>query len=105
MREFAKAIEEGRLKPMVVGPNEIDIPGQIKSPGSAQPQTPGGDIFGQILRDLLGGKGGQTQPAGLTNGVGSAVFGDRIEAGQRIEQDQLDSLQEVFERFSGAARR
>jgi len=105
MRELAKAIEEGRLKPVVIGPYEIDVPGQIKSPGSAQPQTPGGDIFGQILRDLLGGKGGQMQPAGLTNGVGSAVFGDRFEAGQRIEQDQLDSLQEVFERFSGAARR
>ena len=105
MRELAKAIEEGRLKPIVIGPYEIDIPGQGQSPGSAPPQTPGGDILGQILRDLLSGKGGQMQPAGLTNGVGSAVFGDRLEAGQRIEQDQLDSLQEVFDRFSGAARR
>jgi hypothetical protein len=108
MRELAKAIEEGRLKPIVVGPYEIDIPGQGQAkpsgPGQA-PQVPGGDILGQILRDLLSGKGGQAQPAGLTSGVGSAVFGDRLEAGQDLEQDQLDSLQEVFDRFIGAPRR
>jgi hypothetical protein len=104
MRELAKAIEEGRLKPVVVGPIEIGIPGQAGPGSSGQTQSPMGDIFGQILRDLLGGKGGQSQPAALMDGMGSAVFGDRLEAGQRIEQDQLDSLQEVFERFSGAAR-
>ena len=33
MRELAKAIEEGRLKPIVVGPIEIYIPGQAKPSG------------------------------------------------------------------------
>jgi hypothetical protein len=99
MRELAKAIEEGRLKPVVVGPFEIDVPGQAGPAGSGQTQAPAGDIFGQILRDILGGKGGQTQPAGLT------IFGDRLEAGQTVEQEHLDSLQEVFDRFSGVQRR
>ena len=99
MRELAKAIEEGRLKPIVVGPVEIDIPGQGKPSGPGQPQTPGGDILGQILRDLLSGKSSQAQLAGLKNGAGVAVFGDRLESGQNIKQDQLDSLQQVFDRF------
>ena len=96
MRELAKAIEEGRLKPVVVGPIEIGIPGQAGPAG--QTQTPMGDIFGQILRDLLGGKGRQTQPAGLT------IFGDRLEAGRAVEQNQLDSFQKVFDRFLGNQR-
>ena len=105
MRELAKAIEDGRLKPVVVGPIEIGIPGQAGPAGSAdQTQTPTGDIFGQILRDLLSGKGGQLKPATLTNGMGSAVFGDRFEAGQRVEQAHLESLQELFDRFSAAER-
>jgi hypothetical protein len=104
MRELAKAIEEGRLKPIVVGPVEIGIPGRTKLGSPGQSQTPGGDILGQILRDLLSGKSGRAQPAGLKNGVGAAVFGDRLESGQDIEQDQLDSLQEVFDRFVGAPR-
>jgi hypothetical protein len=105
MRELAKAIEDGRLKPVVVGPIEIGIPGQAGSAGSAnQTQTPTGDIFGQILRDLLSGKSGQLKPAALTNGMGSAVFGDRFEAGQRVEQAHLESLQELFDRFSAAER-
>ena len=102
MREFAKAIEEGRLKPVVVGPIEIGIPGQAGPAG--QTQTPMGDIFGQILRDLLSGKSGQLKPATLADGMGSAVFGDRLELGHRIKQDQLDSLQEVLDRFSAAQR-
>lgn len=92
MRELAKAIEEGRLKPVVVGPIEIGIPGQAGPAG--QTQTPMGDIFGQILRDLLGGKGGQSKPAG------SMVFGDRLEPGRSVEQAQLKSLQQVFDRFA-----
>lgn len=104
MRELAKAIEEGRLKPVVVGPIEIGIPGQAGPGGPGQTQAPAGDIFGQILRDLLGGKGGQTKPATLTNGMGSAVFGDRFETGQRVEQAHLEGLQELFDQFSAAER-
>ena len=100
MRELAKAIEDGRLKPVVVGPIEIGVPGQAGPAG--QPQNPMGDVFGQILRDLLGGKGGQLKPASLAHGMGSAVFGERLDAGRNIDQAQLESLQQVFERFSGA---
>ena len=63
-----------------------------------------GDVFGQILRDLLGGKGGQLKPVSLADGVGSAVFGDRLDAGRDIEQAHLESLQQVFDRFRGAQR-
>ena len=102
MRELAKAIEEGRLKPVVVGPIEIGIPGQAGPTG--QTQTPMGDIFGQILRDLLGGKGGQLKPASLADDMGLAVFGDRLEPGHRVEQAQLERLKEVFDRFSASPR-
>jgi hypothetical protein len=105
MRELAKAIEEGRLKPVVIGPYEVDIPGKANSPASTPPQPPGGDILGQILRDLLSGKGGQMQPAGLTQNVGSAVFGERLEPGHSLDQDQFDSLQEVLDKFSSFPRR
>src|SRR5262245_5337238 len=105
MRELAKAIEDGRLKPIVVGPIEIGIPGQTGPAGetqSPQTQTPMGDIFGQILRDLLSGKGGQLKPASLAGGMGSAMFGDRLEAGQRVDPAHLRSLQEVLDRFNAA---
>jgi hypothetical protein len=105
MRELAKAIEEGRLKPVVVGPIEIGIPGQAGPTGQTQPpqtQSPMGDIFGQILRDLLSGKGGQLKPATLAGGMGSAVFGDRLEAGQGVDPAHLKSLQEVLDRFNAA---
>ena len=102
MRELAKAIEEGRLKPVVVGPIEIGIPGQAGPAG--QTQTPMGDIFGPILRDLLGGKGAQLKPATLINGMGSAVFGNRLEAGPNVDQAHLKGLQEVFDRFGAPQR-
>ncbi|MET0500318.1 MAG: DUF937 domain-containing protein, partial [Candidatus Binatia bacterium] len=94
MRELAKAIEEGRLKPVVVGPVTIGIPEQTGPTG--QTQSPMGDVFGQILRDLLSGKGGQLKPATLAGGIGSAVFGDRLEAGQGVDPAHLRSLQEVL---------
>src|SRR5262245_31380489 len=105
MRELAKAIEDGRLKPIVVGPIEIGIPGQTAPTGqtqSPQTQSPMGDVFGQILRDLLSGKGGQLKPASLAGGMGSAMFGDRLEAGQRVDPAHLRSLQEVLDRFNAA---
>ena len=98
MRELAKAIEEGRLKPVVVGPVTIGIPEQTGPTG--QTQSPMGDVFGQILRDLLSGKGGQLKPATLAGGIGSAVFGDRLEAGQGVDPAHLRSLQEVLDRFN-----
>ena len=105
LRELEKGIREGRVKPVIVGPYEIDIPGTSKPGAPGQTQTPGGDILGQILREMLGGKGGKLQLPGQTSGLGSAVFGDRIETGTDIDQSQIDSLQEVFDRFLGAQRR
>ena len=101
LRELEKAIREGRVKPVIVGPYEIDIPGQAGPAGSGQPQAPGGDILGQILREVL--KGGQAQLP--RQGVGAAVFGDRLEPGRGVEQAQIDSFQEVLDQFLGAQQR
>ena len=109
LRELEKAIREGRLKPVVIGPVEIGIPGQPgpgqaggqQSPGQTQ-QAPGGaDIFGQILREILGSAGGQ---AGR-QGAGAAVFGDLIEPGQKATQKERDAFQEVLDSFLGGGRR
>jgi hypothetical protein len=107
LREMEKAIREGRLKPVVIGPYEIEIPKQAGPSGSGQSQTPAGDIFGQILRDLLSGKAGQVpgQPASLMDGVGAAVFGDRLEAGQKVTKSQVDAFQQIFEQFLGTQPR
>ena len=107
LRELGKAIQEGRLKPVVVGPYEIDIPKQAGPAGSGQPQIPGGDVLGQILRDLLSGKGGQVQVPSPAPGssLGSLVFGNRIEPGREVEQSQLDSFEQVLDQFLGAQRR
>jgi hypothetical protein len=109
LRDLEAAIREGRLKPVVIGPYEIDIPGQASpaEPGGKS-QSPGGDILGEILREALGGALGQGKKSGafgLKGGAGAALFGDRLEAGPNIEQRQLDSLQEVFDRFVGARPR
>jgi hypothetical protein len=99
MRELEKAMREGRLKPVVVGPFEIDIPQQQQPTGSGQPQTPGGDILGQILRDILSGKSGQLQVPrqALTRGLGSAVFGNRLEV-PNVSQKQIDNIQRLLDR-------
>lgn len=107
LRELEKGIREGRVKPVIVGPFEIDIPGKSGPAAPNQPQNPGGDILGQILRDLLSGKGGEAQvpSPGQPSSLGSAVFGDRIETGRDVEQSQIESLQEVFDQFLGTRRR
>ena len=78
------------------------MPGQAGPTSGGQPQQiPGGDVLGQILRDILSGAGGQVQvpKQALTNGAGAAVFGDRLEAGRDVKQSQLDSYQRVLNRF------
>jgi hypothetical protein len=123
LQELQKGIQEGRIKPVIIGGGPIQIPmpgGQGETIPSDQ-QVPGGDILGQILRDLLGGAGGPArtpQPSGqsgdlkdlsdlsrklgATDSVGEKVFGERFEVGRDIEQDHLDNIQRVFDRFSGA---
>jgi hypothetical protein len=103
LRELEKGIREGRIKPVIVGPYEINIPGQAGPAGQPQ-QMPGGDILGQILRDMLGGKAGQVQLPGQASGLGTALFGDRIETGRDVEKSQIDTIQEVLDRFIGPAR-
>src|SRR5262245_55995665 len=41
-------------------------------------------------------------PRASAAGTGAAVFGDRIETGRNVDQSQLDSFQQVFNRFLGA---
>jgi hypothetical protein len=109
LRELEKAVREGRVKPVVVGPFEIDVPAQGGSSPSGQTQAPGGDIFGQILREILAGRPGQMpkqgQPAALlggAGGAGAAVFGERLEAGRSVKKSDLDSFQKVLDRFPEA---
>jgi hypothetical protein len=133
LRELDKGIREGRIKPVIIeggpvpmpggqgGPMQMPMPGGQPGPtpsGPQAPQAPGGDIFGQILRDILGGAGGAArvpqQPGqspqmkdlsdmsrqlGVMGGTGAAVFGDRFEAGRDVEQGHLDNIQSVFDRF------
>jgi hypothetical protein len=103
------------------GPAQIPMPGGQGETMPSGPQAPGGDILGQILRDLLGGGGGPvrapqpsgqprelkdlsdlTKQLGAMDSVGEKVFGDRFEVGRDIEQDHVDNIQRVFDRFYGA---
>ena len=134
LQELQKGIQEGRIKPVIIGggPIQIPMPGgqggpvQIPAPGGqAGPQAPGGDVLGEILRDILGGgatgsgrvpqQPGQSpstkdlsdlsRQLGVMGGAGEAVFGDRLEVGRDVEQDHLDSILSVLDRFFGAQRR
>ena len=130
VRELEKGIREGRINPVIIGggPVQIPMPGGQKGPMPSGPegQMPGGDIFGQILRDVLGGAvGGPTQmpqgrqgqspqikdlsdlskQLGVMGGAGAAVFGDHFETGRDVEKEHLDNIQSVFDRFFGAQQR
>src|SRR6516165_413240 len=131
LREMEKGIREGRIKPVIIGGGPVQIPlpsGQEdqtpSSPGGQQ--MPGGDIFGQILRDVLGGALGRSGPTaprqqapsppmkdlsdlsktlGVMGGAGAAVFGDHFEVGQDVDKSHVANIQNVFERFMSAQRR
>jgi hypothetical protein len=131
LRELEKGIREGRIKPVIIGggPVQIPIPGGQQGPvpsGPDAPRVPGGDIFGQILRDVLGGAvGGPAQmpqgqqgqspqtkdlsdlskQLGVMGGAGAAVFGDHLETGRDVEKGHVDNIESVFDRFFGAQRR
>jgi hypothetical protein len=131
LRELEKGIREGRIKPVIIGggPVQIPIPSGQKGPmpsGPDVPRVPGGDIFGQILRDVFGGAvGGPAQmpqerqgqspqmkdlsdlskQLGVMGGAGAAVFGDHFEPGRDVEKEHVDNIQNVFDRFFGAHRR
>jgi hypothetical protein len=128
LRELEKGIREGRVKPVIIGggPVRIPMPGGQQSPmpsGPDEQQMPGGDIFGQILKEIFGGAlGGPAQiPQGrqgqspelkdlsdLTKkmgGAGAAVFGDHFEVGRDVDKSHVNNIENVFDRFSGARRR
>jgi hypothetical protein len=131
LREMEKGIREGRIKPVIIGGGPVQIPlpsGQEdQTPsGPAGQQMPGGDIFGQILRDVLGGAIGRSGPTpqrqqapsapmkdlsdlsktlGVMGGAGAAVFGDHFEVGQDVDKSHVANIQSVFERFMSAQRR
>jgi hypothetical protein len=134
LREVSKGIQNGTIKPVIIGgggPIQIPMPGEQVPSGSGVPQqAPGGDIFGKILRDVLGGAlGGARMPEGggaqmprspsppmkdlsdltrqlgVMGGAGAAVFGDQFEHGQDVEQSRLDNIQSILDRSLGAQRR
>jgi Bacterial protein of unknown function (DUF937) len=133
LREVAKGIQNGTIKPVIIGgggPIQMPMPGgqAPSSPGVPQ-QVPGGDIFGEILRNVLGGalgggdarmpRGGGaqtpqspmkdlsdlTKQLGVMGGAGAAVFGDQFEHGQDVEQSRLENIQGILDRSSGTRRR
>ena len=137
LQELQKGIQEGRIKPVIIGSGPVPMPSpggpggsvQIPAPGGqampipSGPQVPGGDVLGQILRDMLGGAtggarapqrpaqspqmkdlSGMSRQLGVMGGAGQAVFGDRFDIGRDVEQAHLDKIQNVFERFFGTQR-
>lgn len=117
---------ERRQAPSPQAPSPQTQSPQAPSP-QQMPQSPGGDILGQILRDLLGGGGGpgrvpqrpspqdsspqmkdlsdMSRQLGIMGGAGQAVFGERFEVGRDVEREHLEGIQGVFDRFFGAQRR
>ena len=121
LRELQKAIQDGRLKPVIIG---LPMPGQqapmpsggaqdgdsFPGPLPSTPQAPsdGGRTrrcrartsLSKIFRDALSkatGAGSRTTQAGL----GSAVFGDRLEHGQDVDQRDLGDIERMFDQFFG----
>ncbi len=127
VRELAKGIQNGSIKPVVIGGGPVQIP----MPGGQSPSgsIPGGDVFGKILRDVLGGAlgtGGAQAPQGggqpsappmkdlsdltkqlglMGDGAGAAVFGERFEHGLDVEPSHLANIQSVLDRSQGSERR
>jgi hypothetical protein len=131
MRELLKGIQNGTIKPVVIGggPVQMPMPGGQAPSGPEAPQMPGGDVFGKILRDVLGGVlggGGAQMPQGggqpsappmkdlsdltkqlgvMGGGVGTAVFGERFEHGLDVEPSHLDNIQSLLDRSHDSERR
>ena len=123
LRELQKAIQDGRLKPVIIGlpmpgqqapmpsgpPGADSFPGPMPSTPPApsdegqDPQVPGADILSKIFRDALSkatGAGSRSTQAGL----GSAVFGDRFEHGQDIDRRDLGDIERMFDQFFGGRK-
>ncbi len=46
-----------------------------------------------------------TKQLGVMGGAGAAVFGDKFEHGQNVDQSHLDNIQGIIDRSYGADRR
>ena len=75
---------------------------QMPQGGGAQiPQMPqGGQPTPPPMKDLSD----LTKQLGVMGGAGAAVFGDRFEHGQDVDQSHLDNIQGVLDRFRGVER-
>jgi len=104
LKELGKAVQEGRVKPVIVGPGGSRPGHAAPGGGQAQPQSQGGGIFGDILKEVLGGALGQggagrQSLAGPASGAGALVFGEALEHGTSITEQDTKSLQEIFDRL------
>ncbi len=45
-----------------------------------------------------------TRQLGVMGGAGAAVFGDRLDHGQDVDQSHLDNIQGILDRLKGADR-
>lgn len=104
LKELGKAIQEGRVKPVIVGPGGANFPGQQAPSGGGQAQPQGGGIFGEILKEVLGGALGQRASVRQSlmapaDGAGAMVFGDALEHGTDLAEHHAASLEEIFGRF------
>lgn len=101
LKELGKAVQEGRIKPVIIGPG--GLPGGQPPGGSGQSQPQGGGIFGDILKEVLDGalnQGGAGRQSLAATGAGALLFGDALEHGTRIADQQIESLQEVLDGFA-----
>jgi hypothetical protein len=86
-----------------------NILGQMMG-GQQQPQNPmgnmmGGNMMGGLLGNLLGGLMGGAKPAPPPPQdpmmAGFDMLKGMFQTGQQVQQTQMDSLQQIFEQFSG----
>jgi hypothetical protein len=104
LREFEKGIREGRIKPVIIGGGPLQIPlpggGQRPTPsGSDAPEMPGGDVLGQILRDILGGGAGG--PGGAARGPAQMPRGreEPLPRGREEPSPSLKDLSDLSEQL------
>jgi len=80
------------------------LPQMPQGGGAQAPQMPqmpqGGQPPAPPMKDLSD----LTRQLGVMGGAGAAVFGDRLEHGQDVDQSHLDNIQGVLDRSYGAQR-
>ena len=87
-----------------------DVLGGALGGGSAQipgggAQMPGGPTPTQAPTPPMKDLSELTKQLGVMGGAGAAVFGDKLEHGQNVDQSHLDNIQGILDRSYGAERR